>query len=46
MAREEPADGTNVLRTMPPDPTFFSIAKAARQTDSKLINEISKFPRL
>lgn len=27
---------------MPPTTTFFSIAKTARQTDSKLINEISK----
>ena len=37
-AREEP----NERRTMPPKTTFFSIAKTARQTDSKLINEISK----
>src|SRR6266404_227720 len=37
-AREE----LNERRTMPPLTTFFSIAKTARQTDSKLINEISK----
>src|SRR5438105_10021040 len=37
-AREE----LKALRTLSPPMTFFSIAKTARQTDSKLINEISK----
>src|SRR2546423_8327077 len=37
-AREEP----NELSSVGPLVTFFSIAKTARQTDSKLINEISK----
>src|SRR6266550_4255607 len=41
-AREEPAAEIKDQRVLAPLTTFFSIAKTARQTDSKLINEISK----
>src|SRR6266550_4513636 len=42
MTREEPAVEIKDQRVLAPLTTFFSIAKTARQTDSKLINEISK----